>query len=122
MKPFRSSIVALLAGVIAAPLVAQADEASHVDAALRKRTVRDVGRCLAQRYVFEEAGQACADLLEKRLTDGAYDDITERTAFASALTADLQGLTSDKHLRVRVRRPRPAPAPRGARRGTGPCA
>ena len=89
--------------ILFAPLVAQ--DPPTVDAAKRREVVAGAGRLLTERYVFADKGDACATLLQERLDAGAYDAIDDASAFAQALTRDLQNLTHDKHLRVLLQRP-----------------
>jgi C-terminal processing protease CtpA/Prc len=55
---------------------------------------------LADHYVFPEVGEKIAELLGERLASGAYADISTDEAFAEAVTADLQSVNGDKHLRL----------------------
>ncbi len=51
-------------------------------------------------YVFPDVAKAMGDTLRARLGRGAYDSLSNGFSFASALTADLQGVSHDKHLRM----------------------
>jgi hypothetical protein len=74
-----------------APLLDQASRASVVDALSRE---------LQRAYVFPDKAAAMERQLRANLADHKYDTIDSAAAFARALTADLQAITRDKHLRV----------------------
>src|SRR3954454_17442878 len=58
----------------------------------------------------EGAGDAGG--LHANLASGAYDDLTTNQALCDRLTADLQAISSDKHIRVRYNdEPRPVVPP-----------
>ncbi|NUR63555.1 MAG: S41 family peptidase [Catenulispora sp.] len=62
--------------------------------------VDETVRLLTKHYVFPEIAQQLADLLQRRLAEGAYDaDGTEE--LADLVTADLQSVNDDKHLRLK---------------------
>ena len=66
------------------------------------RTTDVVARCadvVAERYVLPEAGERAATRLRDRAAAGAYDDL-DPASLAAALSADLQGVVHDLHLRV----------------------
>ncbi|HET7731842.1 MAG TPA: S41 family peptidase [Usitatibacter sp.] len=54
-------------------------------------------------YVFPEVGERMAKAVKERERMGAYDGIASAREFARALTADLQQVSRDKHLRVAYR-------------------
>jgi hypothetical protein len=72
-------------------------------------------------YVFPDKGANAAALLRERLAAGVYKGIEDPAALAAALTADLQSVTKDRHMRVRPpakepgANPRPAAGPAVAR-------
>ena len=51
-------------------------------------------------YVFPDVGEQVVAVLRERQAAGAYDAITDDEAFAAAVTADLQSVNGDKHLRL----------------------
>jgi C-terminal processing protease CtpA/Prc len=71
----------------------------------RREIIEGVVRQLLAYYVFPEKAAAVAELLQARLAGGAYDGLDDPTAFAERLTADVQSVTADKHLRVRLSAP-----------------
>ena len=72
-----------------------------VDAATRRQLVETIARRLNDSYVFPETARKMEAALRERLQKNEYDTITSAKAFAQKLTADLQEVSRDKHLRVR---------------------
>src|SRR5215831_10066288 len=74
-----------------------------LDAAGRAAAVKGAADALRQRYVYPDVGERAAQALEASLAAGKYDQIVEPAAFADRLTADLQAIAHDKHMRVAAR-------------------
>lgn len=74
--------------------------APALTAEARKAAVEALADRLAARFVFPEVGARYAARLRARLAEGAYEGLTEPAAFAARLTADLQGVAPDRHLKV----------------------
>lgn len=66
----------------------------------KKQTIDSVAGVLTERYIFPEVAKKTIAHLRTRLAKKAYDGITDGNSFAGALTADLQAISHDKHLRV----------------------
>ncbi|MBP7866702.1 MAG: S41 family peptidase [Acidobacteria bacterium] len=62
--------------------------------------VNTLADLLKAKYVFPETALKMGDLLRKNLASGAYDAIEAPDAFARRLTADLDSVGHDKHMRV----------------------
>src|SRR5881394_3124606 len=73
---------------------------SVVDDAARRSVVASAAQALRRGYVFPDVGERAAAALESALAAGKYNDLTNPAAFAQQLTADLQAVAKDKHLRV----------------------
>ena len=73
---------------------------SVVDDAARRSVVASATQALRRGYVFPDVGERAAAALESALAAGKYNDLTNAAAFAQQLTADLQAVAKDKHLRV----------------------
>ncbi|MFC7548163.1 S41 family peptidase [Plantactinospora sp. GCM10030261] len=54
-----------------------------------------------ERYVFPDVAEAIATLLADRLAAGAYAAATDLTALCELVTADLQAVNNDRHLRLK---------------------
>jgi protein-disulfide isomerase-like protein with CxxC motif len=82
---------------IAGTLAARADS---VDAATRARVIEESLRQVRQAYVFPEVGVAMEQAIRERVARQEYQTIDSAPALAAKLTADLQAISRDKHLRV----------------------
>ena len=91
-----------LCGAIAAAAQPSADRPDFaIDAAKRAAVIDKVLRELNDSYVFPETAKRMEAAVRGRLTKKEYDTLGSAAAFASKLTADLQEVSKDKHLRVR---------------------
>lgn len=87
-----------------------------IDAATRTQVIDAILTKLNERYVFPEVAKTMEKAILERSSKGDYDQVTSARSFAEKLTADLQEVSKDKHLRVRyshepipVREPRREP-------------
>ncbi|GAA4951987.1 hypothetical protein HD597_005355 [Nonomuraea thailandensis] len=62
--------------------------------------IDETARLLTEHYVFPETAKQLADLIQQRLAEGAYD-VGSAEELARLVTADLQSVNDDKHLRLR---------------------
>jgi Peptidase family S41/N-terminal domain of Peptidase_S41 in eukaryotic IRBP len=74
--------------------------AAPFDAAARRAIVADVAKAMRDEYVEPDKGARAAAKIEQALATGDYDKLQTPAAFADRLTADLDGVAHDKHLRV----------------------
>lgn len=65
-----------------------------------EQIVTDSSRAIEGQYVFPEVGSTIAQLLTRRLADGRYDEPATPLELAELVTADLQSVNDDKHLRL----------------------
>src|SRR4051812_15932380 len=63
--------------------------------------IATIARLVTDLYVFPEVGSAIAQVLRDRLADGTYARFEDEASFAAAVTADLQSVNGDRHLRLR---------------------
>ena len=105
MNHVFSCAVLVLAFVLMGPVgQAQQPEAPPdmaIDAATRSAVVDTLLKELNDTYVFPETAKKMEADIRARFSSKEYDSITGSRAFAEKLTADLQGVSKDKHLRVR---------------------
>jgi hypothetical protein len=121
-----------------APRITMLDDPARPDEPLpTAEIVAAVARHLRASYVFPDAAERAAAVLEQRLTAGNYEGLDE-AALAELLTSQLYEQCGDKHLRVRALSgpdgpgrpprdgpgpgqpgPRPGPGRPGPRRGPG---
>lgn len=71
-----------------------------IDAATRTQVIDAVLKELNDRYVFPEVAKQMETNIRQRIANKEYDSITSAEEFAKKLTADLQSVSKDKHLRV----------------------
>ena len=72
-----------------------------IDAATRSAVIENLLKELNDGYVFAETAKKMETDVKGRLSAKEYDGMTSARAFAEKLTADLQAISKDKHLRVR---------------------
>jgi hypothetical protein len=95
---------ALLCGTcLAQPAPAPVEVAdAPVSAEEARTTARSLAGILAETYVFPDVARHYAEMLRAKADAGAYDTIGTSIALAERLTADLQAVSPDNHLRVLV--------------------
>lgn len=91
----------------------------------RRQAIEQLSKALEADFVFPDVGARYAAMLRANLASGAYDRLTDPTAFGEKVTADLQAVAKDGHLRLAPEeafaKPRPPPADAPAStRPTGP--
>lgn len=85
-----------------------------VDAATKTLVIDTLIKELNDSYVFPETAKKMEADLRERLKNKEYDSMTSSKAFAAKITADLQSVSKDLHLRVRYSyQPIPARKDRG---------
>jgi hypothetical protein len=72
-----------------------------VDSATRSAVIDLLLKELNETYVFPETAKKMETDIRSRVSAKEYDSITSSRSFAEKLTADLQSVSKDKHLRVR---------------------
>lgn len=98
-----TAFVAVLFAAIGATLIASALRSDTTDdARARAEVIERVLGELDRAYVFPEVAARMREAVRERVDNGEYDSLDDVGAFAEKLTADLQVVSRDKHLRVRV--------------------
>ena len=106
----KSSLAAALALLICLTALAQSQGEqpdSAVDPQVRLQVIESALRNLDAYYVFPEVAKQMEAAIRARLTNMEYDRITSAKDLAASLTAHLQDISHDKHLRVVYRVPPP---------------
>ncbi|WP_420034298.1 S41 family peptidase [Streptomyces sp. cg28] len=62
--------------------------------------IDETARLLTEHYVFPDIAEQVAGLLRRRLAEGAYD-VDDAEELARLVTADLQSVNGDRHLRLK---------------------
>ena len=78
----------------------QSNAPAKIDAATRSEVIESAIKALNDAYVFPEVAKQMETAIRQRLQQKEYDAITDAMEFARKLTADLQEVSHDKHLRV----------------------
>jgi Peptidase family S41 len=111
--------VTLATRLPAQPPAAAAAMPATLDTQARASVLDSIRAQLLRSYVDADTGRRIAAFLTQRQQAKAYDSLTDRRQFASAVTADLRALNGDKHLILMTalapagRMAGPPPAPRG---------
>lgn len=71
-----------------------------MDAPQRRTVLNDAIAKIAANYVFPDKVPAIAKALRWKLASGAYDRISDPAAFANAVSADIEPVAHDRHLRL----------------------
>jgi CubicO group peptidase (beta-lactamase class C family) len=103
MKSFRQSLPArlLFCALLCQSLVwAQSPSHNHLDEQTRAALIEGALQALNTSYVFPEKAKEMEAAIRARQARKEYDGLTSGEAFAQQLTAHLQEVSRDKHLRV----------------------
>jgi len=101
LRPMNRLVVAAALIVTSATAVAQPKpKDARLDAATRTKIVNGAIAALTGKYVFPDVAKKIEEELGKHVKAKRYDKITSAIAFADMLTADLQAVSHDKHMRV----------------------
>lgn len=99
-------LVAALAA-LAAPQAASAPPPNALstapapfNAASAAETVEALAKSLEDNFVFPDVGKTYANALRAKLAAGGYSSFADASAFAATVTADLQAIHRDGHLRL----------------------
>ena len=72
-----------------------------IDADTRRQVVENIAGAFDKYYVFPEVAISMGEALRASLEAGEYDELATPQDFADRLTAHLQAVSHDKHIRVR---------------------
>jgi hypothetical protein len=86
---------------VSSSLLSQQNNNFNFDTKVKHQTVKKITKMLNENYIFPETAKKMGDLIKANLTSGVYDPIDDPMKFAEMLTADLQSISNDKHIRVR---------------------
>jgi hypothetical protein len=103
--------VLILLSLLACP--AAPTPANTIDSNVRHGVVAKLSDALRDNYIFPGVGQKAAEKITTSLAAGEYDKLSDPSAFAARLSADVAAVTHDKHLRINsfgARPPGPGPA------------
>jgi len=92
----------LLAQSATTPDAASPTALSAFDKADAEKAVAELATALEEDFLFPDKGKAYAEMLRANLAKGAYSSFADAPAFAEKVTADLQAVHKDGHLRLRL--------------------
>lgn len=113
----RTLLPLLLVLSSASPVAAQAvprgpiAPTAPLDADARRDVVAQLSQALRDRYIFPDVGEKAAARISAALAAGDYDRLTDPSAFAARLAADVGAIAHDKHLNVSANGAMPGPPP-----------
>jgi len=96
----------LLSFILTSALVGQLPPADNsnplpIDAKMRGEVIESLLKELEENYVFPEVAEKMTEAINKCVELKKFDDAKTGQEFAQQLTAELQRISKDKHLRVR---------------------
>lgn len=112
----RRHFLTLALATMTAPALAQVPATGPLTKAERRQVLRALADSLEANFVFPEVGARYAVMLREKAEKDAYAALSDPTAFGERVTADLQAVSRDGHLRLapasvfQNRTPRPQPA------------
>ncbi len=77
----------------------KSDEGLDLSKRVKSETILEVGKALAEGYIFPDIAKKINDCLEASLKSGVYDGIDSASKFASEIDKMFQDMSKDKHLR-----------------------
>jgi C-terminal processing protease CtpA/Prc len=96
-----AAIALFILRFVASAQAPQSQPDISIDPATRSAVIETLIKELNDGYVFAETARKMEGDLRKRMAGKEYEALTSGRAFAEKLTADLQSISKDKHLRVR---------------------
>lgn len=108
MHLYRNFILALALQILTQTAFAQP---AALSLQKKKAIVESLSKELNDRYIFPETAKKTTVVLLNNLQTGVYENISDPLEFTDTLTAQIQRISADKHLRVRYRSPRNTPPP-----------
>lgn len=104
MKFYRCLTRSILAFALLFNLIGagfgQSPTNQSIDASTRQEVIEGAIKALNDAYVFPETAKKMEQALRDRVQRKEYDNVTDAGEFARLLTAHLQEVSKDKHLRV----------------------
>ncbi|HEY3250967.1 MAG TPA: S41 family peptidase, partial [Ignavibacteria bacterium] len=102
MNRVKTSLIFITLVLISVCLFAQNIKTNdELTPQVKVQTINKISKILKENYVFPETAIKMENFIKLQLNNKAYDNINDPMQFAEILTADLQSISKDKHLRVR---------------------
>lgn len=100
MKLFNLTIAALATALVSASVLAN-DARPDLSSSDKSKLLESILKELNDRYVFPDVAKRMTTDVHARIEKKEYESINDSVAFSEKLTADLQSVSHDKHLRIR---------------------
>jgi len=102
IKRLLPAVIVLLALGAPAAIRLPAPAFAQTPVVDRSKTIEDFATKLSDRFVDPDVGKRYAAMLRANAASGKYNAIADDQAFAKQVTADLQAVAFDGHLKLRV--------------------
>jgi hypothetical protein len=108
-ETFRSAILRYLFSIFATvsfvvlsgwALIAQEPAATPFNQAEAHAAVENLAKQLEENFIYPKTGKAYAEMLRSKVSSGAYAKFVNAAEFAKTVTADLQAVQPEGHLRL----------------------
>src|SRR5687768_9624553 len=117
-RPFHSAIltsvisslaVALVLMLPSRTLIAQGPQKQEsaiapFNAAEAHQAAENLAKQLEENFIYPKIGKAYAEMLRSKVSSGAYSKFASAAEFAKVVTADLQAVQPEGHLRLQDRK------------------
>jgi retinol-binding protein 3 len=99
---FKSCTIGLAFWAVCAAASAAAPDAPDmsIDAAMRTKVIATLSEKFAANYVFPDVAAKMTADVRARAQRGEYDKVASANAFADLLSAQMQAISHDKHVRI----------------------
>ncbi len=108
MKFYIRPAILIMALIITSFCVHAQDQKISKD--FKEQTVQQLAEFINDFYVLPDVAKSTSDHLIAQWKEGAFDSLDQYESFADALTASVQSINKDKHMRVLLMPPYVAPA------------
>ncbi|HEX9974383.1 MAG TPA: S41 family peptidase [bacterium] len=101
MNNRKSMLLAIIMVFLTNPLYPQQHK-SVSDKGYKEEVINAICQLFQSKYVISDVAEKYSAEFRKKYTAGWYDSCTDAKAFAKTVTADLIGITHDKHINFRI--------------------
>src|SRR4030095_1915834 len=104
MRKFRirpQIVILVFISVLYCDIFCQENNNIVLDANTRSKTIKKICSMLNENYVLPRTAEKMSSYLKSRLGSGSYDSYNTPQKFAEIITADMQSVSKDLHLKLR---------------------
>jgi tetratricopeptide (TPR) repeat protein len=102
---FNPILSVLLAIAFLIPNISIGQQAEIISKKYKADAIESLNQLMNDFYVFPDVAKKTEQHLDKQLESGHFDEYSNIESFAEALTASVQAINKDKHMRIRKNRP-----------------